>query len=71
MKDYKTIFNYMDSMVDEHIDHMTGELMLTELTEDAADHFGVDLDDLEYGDLYFPIAIDVEVKLLGNSFDNY
>lgn len=61
----------MESQVDDHIDKWTGELNCTTLYEDAADHFGVDLDDTDIEDLYSRIAVHVEVKLLGNSFDGY
>ena len=66
MEDYSTIYNYMDSQVNEFIDPMTGELDCTSLVEDAADHFGLGEDIPE---IYFDIAVDVEVSLLGNSFE--
>jgi hypothetical protein len=65
---YVQISSWMKCNINEHIDHMTGEVCVTDLAEAAAEHFKDN--DLVIPERYYNIAVDVEASLLGNSYDH-
>jgi hypothetical protein len=65
---YKEITNWMNENYEDHIDPMTNEVCLTDLSEAAGEHFGENL--LDIPEIYYDIAVDVETAMLGNSFDH-
>lgn len=67
-KDYTEISLWMNDKINDYINHMTGEVMVTELAEDCANHFN---EDDNIPEIYYDVAVDVEIALLGNSFDNF